>query len=685
VVDYTRVRSVMRTAEGRLLLLPGVHAIGVGPKTVGGQRTDEPSIIVFLVKKKPQSELAPEDVVPAEIDGVKTDVIEMPVPRPYVDVNQDRVRPLAGGISLEAKDQWALGTLSFFGHTGDPTSKVVAITNQHVVDPPHGSAKSSVKVTVPPGSPNPYTISFSIQGTTTTGSLVLVSMIDPASSTKYNAWWRVTATDTAATIATNVLAAVNAVGAAGVSAAIGAQPTSVVITTAPGGTTQVAACTVYDPAVVYPDANLIASMSGNVITLSGTVGGDYCAYVTWNTNGGDPTQGVLTLLPKGTSVADAATAIAASITNRAVTGITATATPTTVTVAGAAQVGCAVLGDQRVGQPNDSFSSDCSMCCANEMGRVLAADLSTDAALIQVRAKFQYLNEIVGGNPPPADRNMVITGVYSVTDADVHASYEVHKRGIRTGYTSGIVTALAMSGYIAEYPDNNAWTVFHRFYKDAMVIEGSGGSTFSDQGDSGSALFDDAGNVVGILFGGGGTQTIATPIDQITSALNITVATSTALKQVQTVSDAQGAPAAVAAADNELVARVLTTQAEITSTPTGKRYAELVTRHAREVQGLVNENRRVTIAWHRNGGPQILRAALRFVGQREEHLPQEIDGEPLAERLSRIRDALARYGSTELSRDLSKYGQELLDLTSLSYTQALERMRSSDRAGADAD
>src|SRR5260370_15256882 len=56
----------------------GVHAVGVGAKIVGGKDTGELGIAVFVEKKKRREELAEGEVVPSEIDGVKTDVVETP-------------------------------------------------------------------------------------------------------------------------------------------------------------------------------------------------------------------------------------------------------------------------------------------------------------------------------------------------------------------------------------------------------------------------------------------------------------------------------------------------------------------------------------------------------------------------------------------------------------------------------
>jgi hypothetical protein len=697
MVDYVQTRAVKEAVEARLLGYPGVHAVAIGPKITGGQRTGEPSILVFLVRKRPLSELAPEEVLPPEIDGVKTDIIEMGVPH-VAALDRTPHRPLLGGIAVQPQGWTYWGTLGCFGMTQDTPPKVVAITCEHVVDPPLAGPKSSVKVNLPPRLangllPSPCTISFSVQGTTTTGSLVNVQFVDatggsPLSDAFLNAWWTVTATDTAQTIANNVAAAVNAIPGGVVSATPGQSGSVVINALQPN--MQLINCIVFDPRVIDSSAALAASVSVNVITLTGKVDRDYCVYVTWNTNGGDETQGVLTVVQKDTPIATATAAIATSVTNLNIGSITGSSTGTTVTVNNAAEVTCSVT-DPRVGQP--SGCSNCSTCCSDEMGRVLRADLSVDAALIQVQSKLQYLNEIFAGNNPSG--NTLVKGVYNVQDEDVNApnTFSVHKRGIASNYTSGIVLGLAMNGYIkgdALQSQGTNSIPFHRFYRNAMVIS-AGSQKFITSGDSGAAVVDDNGNVVAIAFGEapnlhGQSFGVATPIKQITDRLQVTIATSTALNQPpQTVSTAQGAPRAALAADNEVLKRVLTTQAQLTASPAAKGYIELITRHSREVRDLVNHNRRVTIAWHRKGGPEMGRAAGQFAGQREDRLPQEIDGLPLAERLSRIADALARNGSPELSADLARYGDSLLELASLSYDEALERMHSRELAAADAE
>ena len=109
--DFDRIVSVKRAAEARLLGLPGVHAVGVGPKLVGGQSTGELAIKVYLVRKKPADALAPSEIIPPEIDGVKTDVIEMEVPKLLLtEQDTSKERPLILGTATMAKNAPERGT-----------------------------------------------------------------------------------------------------------------------------------------------------------------------------------------------------------------------------------------------------------------------------------------------------------------------------------------------------------------------------------------------------------------------------------------------------------------------------------------------------------------------------------------------------------------------------------------------
>ncbi len=153
MIDSDRFRDVKRTAEARLLALPGVHSVGIGPKLTNGKKTGELSIVVWVSKKLPTNALPADQVIPKEIDGIKTDVIEQP--RPIIYRSGDNSHPakedgstfdpLVGGCRIQRKFEDSSGTetiesgtlgclaITKGGVPGLPAGMVVGITCHHVL------------------------------------------------------------------------------------------------------------------------------------------------------------------------------------------------------------------------------------------------------------------------------------------------------------------------------------------------------------------------------------------------------------------------------------------------------------------------------------------------------------------------------------------------------------------------
>jgi len=93
---------------------------------------------------------------------------------------------------------------------------------------------------------------------------------------------------------------------------------------------------------------------------------------------------------------------------------------------------------------------------------------------------------------------------------------KVHKHGRTTGYTQGQVMDVTADVNV-QYDFGVA-----RFV-DQIIIVGDSGS-FSDSGDSGSLIVDRATRqATGLLFAGSSSHTIANPIDEVLSALGVTL------------------------------------------------------------------------------------------------------------------------------------------------------------------
>ncbi len=109
-----------------------------------------------------------------------------------------------------------------------------------------------------------------------------------------------------------------------------------------------------------------------------------------------------------------------------------------------------------------------------------------------------------------------------VRETDLAPGDVVHKVGRTTGVTGGRVTATELDYVVVGYDIGNL-----RF-DDQIEIEGAGKASFSDGGDSGSLIVDDATAAAALLFAGGdqgGSNglglTYANPIRAVLAALKV--------------------------------------------------------------------------------------------------------------------------------------------------------------------
>ncbi|MGI9068600.1 MAG: hypothetical protein ACR2HX_19630 [Pyrinomonadaceae bacterium] len=664
--DIDRICAVKENAQGRLLAIPGVHSVGLGAKYVGDQRTREPAIMVFVTRKKPVAELLPHEIIPTEIDGVKTDVIES-TPPSLMAADSSRYRPLVGGIQLRGGGSISSGgTLGCIARTNGPVPTIVGITNQHCVGLPSGVSVTGLSASTHFAPPGNDTITFAgahIRGTLIVVDCALITGISDVGSIN-RAFYSTRPEDTLEKIAERVANAIKSLPL-GISAApIGPR----VILTPPAGFQEIFNARVFGPHGFFDPADLRPSVEGNEITFKGKVTDNYGIFTNWNVGGLVPTAGVYTQVRKGSGLSGVATDIAAAVNGRGLPSINATATGSTVRLTGSQQVECDVSSDVRIGQPSDCFCSICSGCCRDRIGVVLDARIDIDAALIELDGGLQYRAEIEDIGP--------IKGTHTYLKKDLDkllgaAPIRVRKRGAATRLTHGVVLAIDQFGEMrgalaADLPH------FHRQYSNVISIlpDKTFNATFSDRGDSGSAVVNEADEVIGILFGSG-TETYVTPIAEIEAAFDLSVVTAEAKGQVNTVPATQGHAFSIVEREPLFVDALRDVERELTATPGGRELAEVGRRHAHEVVQLVNHNRRVGTVWRRNGGPEIVQTALTMAQTGEKDLPRQINGRPLADCLRKMQEILERYGSAQLAADLRRYGPRIIDLTKFDYRQLL--------------
>jgi hypothetical protein len=132
--DVERARAAKDRAAQRLRRLPNVSGLGVGYKIVAGERTSTVCVRVYVRKKVPETALSTSEVVPKDLNGVPTDVIEDTFKIHTLPIAEHRRWRafLYGGISIGNAITGGSGTLAtavFDAKTGEP----LLLSNWHVL------------------------------------------------------------------------------------------------------------------------------------------------------------------------------------------------------------------------------------------------------------------------------------------------------------------------------------------------------------------------------------------------------------------------------------------------------------------------------------------------------------------------------------------------------------------------
>jgi len=125
--------EAQRRFQEALLARSNVVGVAVGYRETAGQFTDELAVVALVQQKKPKDALHAADLVPPELDGAQTDVLEIGVMRAQqASTPRSRWRPvMPGGISLGHYQVTAgtLGGLVYDRTTGEP----LILSNNHVL------------------------------------------------------------------------------------------------------------------------------------------------------------------------------------------------------------------------------------------------------------------------------------------------------------------------------------------------------------------------------------------------------------------------------------------------------------------------------------------------------------------------------------------------------------------------
>lgn len=128
--ERRQVTEVKERHKESILAKPNVLGVGTGYKTRNGKQLGDLCVIAMVSQKIPQAGLDPSALVPAEVDGISTDVIQVGFLRAQQERN-DRWRPALGGVSL-GHYKITAGTLGVVVRDRTTGTRLI-LSNNHVL------------------------------------------------------------------------------------------------------------------------------------------------------------------------------------------------------------------------------------------------------------------------------------------------------------------------------------------------------------------------------------------------------------------------------------------------------------------------------------------------------------------------------------------------------------------------
>ena len=344
------------------------------------------------------------------------------------------------------------------------------------------------------------------------------------------------------------------------------------------------------------------------------------------------------------------------------------------------------VGTTKAGQPTASESV--TKCCSSIIGKVAGGsrDTTSDIGIVQLDPGTQWTADILEVGP--------VAGKHTITPSEAGTHPQVRKRGARSGLTGGTIDSIGATTSVDGVSRSNTIIVA----PNPDTGQPAGTALFFDQhGDSGSALVNDANEVVGLVFAipnapaGGYTGLVqgwALPIDDLIAAVSghNSLAVDVAVGVLPgTVNTVPGAP--MVAVPPELVdpraprqvpvgglvleappdAALARLERDLDRSERGRALVALWLEHQHELLRLLNSNRRVATVWHRSGGAALFQVLTRMVNDPELVMPPSLHGEPLSSCLDRVYAVFDRFASPALRRELARAHDGLPDLGGLSY------------------
>jgi len=130
MADLSEIRAAKAAHTAVLMDLPNVIGVGIGRQIVNNVQTDELCLAVLVADKIAIEGLPPGALVPSQVNGVPTDVVQVGTIRAN-QVPTDKFRPAPGGVSI-GHYQISAGTLGCIVRDRSTGDRLI-LSNNHVL------------------------------------------------------------------------------------------------------------------------------------------------------------------------------------------------------------------------------------------------------------------------------------------------------------------------------------------------------------------------------------------------------------------------------------------------------------------------------------------------------------------------------------------------------------------------
>ena len=374
-----------------------------------------------------------------------------------------------------------------------------------------------------------------------------------------------------------------------------------------------------------------------------------------------------------------------------------------------------------VGQPRVSSTR----CCKSH---VIAKTLDgvrgpiADAAIAKLLGKRPFVQLLPGIGRDKNGRNEdLIVGVPDeITVGGIKTAVlcgeTVRKLGRNTGVTHGEVLSIDAAIGSTDQVTGESTDYEHQIIIQPTKggVDDNGQLNFCVAGDSGSVVINQFNQVIGLLHTAGPmTQaeleassvpcagaTVspnvanlggAAPIHAILDALGIDIFPSPGVNStgIPTSPPSPAIPTGALVPGSGLQPRMMTAEElvrsrvldvvidELFSTPLGRKILALYEQHGPQARELLEHDRRVKIAWHRNHGPTFVAKLMSGLSSPDHAIPAVINGVPALEALQRVVDVFLERGTESFAADGRRYMPLAFELLggALTLRDALDRVR----------